>query len=123
MRKEITRKHELRVKRKMRVRKKFKGSSVRPRLCVTKSNKHIQVQLIDDEKGITLGSISTFSKDYKGTELGKKSKESAKKLGQTIAIKAMDLGVKEVIFDRGPFKYHGVLAALADSAREAGLKF
>lgn len=123
MRNEITKKHILRDKRKMRVRKRFKGSSIRPRLCVTKSNKHIQVQLIDDEKGITLGSISTFSKDFKGTELGKKSKEAAKKLGQTIAGKAIDLGVKEIIFDRGPFKYHGVLAALADSAREAGLKF
>ena len=123
MKNEITRKHELRVKRKLRVRKHLKGSSLKPRICVVKSNKHIHVQLIDDEKGVTLGSVATYSKEFKNSEFGKKSKASAKKLGETIAGKALELGLKEVIFDRGPFKYHGVLAELANSAREAGLKF
>jgi len=123
MRKDIIKKHELREKRKLRVRKHLRGSSLKPRICVIKSNKHIQVQLIDDEKGVTLGSVATYSKEFKGSEFGKKSKVSAKKLGETIAGKALDLGFKEVIFDRGPFKYHGILAELANSAREAGLKF
>jgi len=121
--KELVRKHKLREKRKMRVRKALRGSAEKPRLCVLKSNKHIQVQLIDDEKGITLASVATFSKEHKNTELGKKSKASAKVLGEKIAGKAIELGCKEIVFDRGPFKYHGVLAELANGAREAGLKF
>lgn len=120
---ELVRKHSLRVKRKMRVRKTLRGSSGKPRLCVMKSNKHIQVQLIDDDKGITLASVSTYSKEFKNTEFGKKSKASAKVLGEKIAGKAIELGCKEIVFDRGPFKYHGVLAELANGAREAGLKF
>lgn len=123
MRKDIIKKHQLRDRRKLRVRKALKGNSLKPRLCVIKSNKHIQVHLIDDEKGVTLSSISTFSKEFKGGEFGKKSKASGKELGKAIAGKAIDLGVKEVVFDRGYSKYHGILAEVADSAREAGLKF
>ena len=82
-----------------------------------------KIIIIDDEKRITLGSASTYSKENKGGEFGRKSKSSAKKLGETIASKALELGCKEVIFDRGPFKYHGILAEVANSAREAGLKF
>lgn len=119
---QLIKKHSLRNKRKIRVRKALRGSSL-PRLCVVKSNKHIQVQLIDNEKGITLASVATFSKEFKNTEFGKKSKASAKALGEKIAGKAIELGCKEVVFDRGPFKYHGILAELANAAREAGLKF
>jgi large subunit ribosomal protein L18 len=92
-------------------------------MCVVKSNKHIAVQLIDDEKAVTLGSTATFSKEFKSTEFNKKNKESAKKLGQRIAEIAKDKNITEVIFDRGCSKYHGVLAELANAAREAGLKF
>lgn len=120
---ELVRKHSMRNKRKMRVRKPLRGTSEKPRLCVMKSNKHIQVQLIDDEKGVTLASVATFSKEFKNTENGKKSKASAKVLGEKIAEKAKEFGCKEIVFDRGPFKYHGVLAELANGARESGLKF
>lgn len=112
-----------RRKRAMRVRKKFFGTSTKPRLCVVKTNKHIQVQLIDDEAGKTLGATATFAKEFCNTEYSKKNKASAAKLGEHIAQVAQKLNVAEVIFDRGPFKYHGILAALADSARSAGLKF
>lgn len=117
------RKDVLQQRRAMRVRKKLRGTASKPRLCVVKSNKHIQVQLIDDENHKTLGSTATFAKEYQNTEFCKKNKTSAAKLGETIAKIAKEQNISEVIFDRGPFKYHGLLAALADSAREAGLQF
>jgi large subunit ribosomal protein L18 len=113
----------IRHKRAMRVRKNLRGTSLKPRLSVWKSNKHIQVQLIDDEAGHTLGTVSTFGKEFRDTEFSKKNKASAAKLGEKIAEIAKKYDVTEVIFDRGPFKYHGLLAALADSARAAGLQF
>lgn len=96
---------------------------MKPRLSIHKTNKHISAQLIDDEKGVTLGMISTFSKGFEGTDWGKKNKESAKKLGEKIAEIAKSQNINEVVFDRGPFKYHGILAELADAARANGLKF
>lgn len=123
MRKEITKKHETRSKRALRVRKSLKGTASKPRLSVMKSNKHISVQLIDDDSGKTLGSSATFSKEFKNSEFSKKNKASAAKLGSTIAKIAKEQNISEVVFDRGPFKYHGILAAVADSAREAGLQF
>lgn len=109
--------------RALRVRKKLRGTSLKPRLSVHKSNNHIQAQLIDDERGITLGSVATFSKEFAATEYGKKNKESASKLGAKIAEIAKAQNIKEVVFDRGQFKYHGILAALADAARSGGLEF
>lgn len=114
---------ELRTKRTWRVRKKLHGTAARPRLCVVKSNKHIQAQLIDDEAGETLAAISTCAKEFKNTEFNKKGKASGRKLGERIAEIAKEKNIKEVIFDRGPFKYHGILAELADAARSAGLQF
>lgn len=114
---------EKKRKRAMRVRKKLRGTSSRPRLSVVKSNKHIQVQLIDDEGGVTLGMAATFAKQFQDTEFAKKCKASARKLGEVIADIAKKQNIKEVIFDRGPFKYHGILAELANGAREAGLQF
>lgn len=119
----ILKNNKKRQRRQWRVRKKLYGTQSRPRMSVFKSNKHLAVQLIDDENAKTIGSISTQAKEYRGTDLGKKSKESAKKLGETIASIAKKHNVEEVIFDRGPFKYHGLLAELADAARTAGLKF
>ncbi len=121
--KQINKKQILRNKRAIRVRKKLRGCSEKPRLCVVKSNKHIEAQLIDDVNGKTLGSVSTFSKELRTTEFNKKNKESARKLGETIAEIAKGKNIKEVIFDRGPFKYHGILAELADAARAGGLQF
>lgn len=118
-----TKNQGLRSKRALRVRKHLRGTSEKPRLCVVKSNQHIQAQLIDDEKGVTLGGVATFSKELKNTEFGKKNKSSARKLGELIAEIAKKINVKEVIFDRGPFKYHGILAELADAARAGGLQF
>lgn len=112
-----------REKRAMRVRKHVRGTSSKPRLSVHKSNKHLQVQLIDDEVGMTLGAVSTLSKSLKGKPQGKKSKESAKTLGKAIAEIAKSKQIKEVVFDRGSSTYHGVLAELADAARENGLVF
>ena len=123
MRKELLKKQKIRQTRTMRVRKKLRGTSDKPRLCVIKSNKHIHVQLIDDEAGRTIGTAATFSKEFQNTEFSKKNKASAAKLGETIAEIAKKNDVTQVVFDRGPFKYHGILAALADSALAAGLQF
>lgn len=123
MRSQTLKKQKIRHNRALRVRKTLRGTGVKPRLSVFKSNKHIQVQLIDDEQGRTLGTVSTSSKELRNTEFSKKNKASAAKLGEIIADIAKKNSVTEVVFDRGPFKYHGLLAALADSARAAGLQF
>lgn len=109
--------------RAMRVRKKLRGSSVKPRMCVNKTNNHIHVQLINDEEGITIGSTSTLSKEFRNSEFNKKCKSTAAKLGSRIAEIANENNIREVIFDRGPHKYHGVLAELANAARDNGLQF
>ncbi|WP_213358097.1 50S ribosomal protein L18 [Chlamydiifrater phoenicopteri] len=115
--------NSMKRRRALRVRRHLRGSFERPRLCVVKTNKHLYVQLIDDEQGKTLGSISTVVKALKSTDLAKKSKESAKLLGEKIAELGKSLNISKVVFDRGPFKYHGVVAAIADAAREGGLQF
>lgn len=120
---QTNKRHELRRKRALRVRKHLRGSSTKPRLCVVKSNNHIQAQLIDDESGTTLGSVATFSKELRNTEYRKKNKASAKKIGEMVAEIAKEKQITEVIFDRGLFKYHGILAELANAARAGGLKF
>ncbi|MEC7614580.1 MAG: 50S ribosomal protein L18 [Pseudomonadota bacterium] len=108
-------------KRKVRVRKKLKkSSSDKMRLSVFRSAKHIYAQIIDDSSGITVASASTLEKSSSG--LGSNI-SSASKVGSEIAKKAIDAGVKEVFFDRGSYKYHGRVKALAENAREAGLKF
>lgn len=121
--KQTKKRHGLRLRRAMRVRKNLRGTSTKPRLCVVKSNSHIQAQLIDDETGITLGSVATFSKELKNTEYAKKNKASARKLGELLSAAAKEKNITEVVFDRGLFKYHGILAELADAARAGGLKF
>lgn len=120
---EVSRIKAIREKRAMRVRKRLKGDCSKPRLSVHKSNRHIQVQLIDDSTGMTLGGTATFAKEFQSTEFNRKSKKSARKLGERIAEIAKSKNIKDVVFDRGPFKYHGVLAELADAARNGGLQF
>ena len=112
-----------RARRVLRVRKNVRGSAEKPRLCVVKSNKHITAQLIDDDKGITLASVSTLSKDMKAKDFRPRSKEAAKVLGTLLAHKALEKQVKAVVFDRGRFKFHGIIAELAGAARAAGLQF
>lgn len=119
----IHRQNITRKRRVMRVRKHMRGTNVKPRMSVFKSNKHIFVQLIDDEHGQTLGSIGTGSKEFQGTDFAAKCKASAKKLGERIAEIAKKKNIKEVVFDRGAYKYHGILAELADAARAGGLQF
>lgn len=114
---------KVRRNRALRVRKKLKGTSLKPRLSVHKSNCHIQVQLIDDETGVTLAGLATYAKEFQNTEFNTKNKASARKLGERIAELAKEKQIREVVFDRGPFKYTGILAELADAARNAGLKF
>lgn len=109
-----------RNKIKLRVRKTLSdGTADRPRLTVFRSNKEIYAQLIDDAKGVTLASASTRNKDFSAT--GTKT-EQAMEIGKKIAVKAKDLGIEKVVFDRNGYLYHGRVKALADGAREGGLK-
>ena len=103
-----------------RLRRTIKGTPERPRLTVFRSGKHIYAQVIDDTKGATLASACTLDKDLKGVG---DTIEGAKKVGATIAAKAKAKSIENVVFDRGGFQYHGRIKALADAAREAGLKF
>jgi len=105
-------------RRALRVRKWIRGTAKRPRMSVVKTNRHIVVQLIDDENGHTLAAASTYSKKSKG----KRNKKSAGALGEAIASQAKEQGILEVIFDRGPFKYHGILAEVAQAARTQGVQ-
>lgn len=123
MKESVVNKTRIRIKRTMRVRTRLAGDQAKPRLCVVKSNKHVQAQLIDDEKGVTLASASTLSPALKQAGLGKKNKEAARKIGEEIAAMALKKNIRQVVFDRGPFKYHGILAELANAARAAGLEF
>ncbi len=118
--------HRLKKRRALRVRKPLRGSAERPRLCVIKSNKHLSVQIIDDEAGCTLVNASTYSKasrESEGGKMNKKSKESAKLLGELVGKLALEKKIKKVIFDRGAHKYHGILVEFAEGARASGLKF
>lgn len=108
--------------RHKRVRKNLSGTPDKPRLSMYKSNTNIYAQIIDDVNGVTLVSASTIDKDLKGENLGK-NVEAAKKVGEAIAKKALDKGIEEVVFDRSGYIYHGKVKELAESAREAGLKF
>ena len=110
-----------RLRRQMRGRKKLHGTSERPRLVVTRSSKHISVQVVDDLAGRTLAFASTMEADVR-TVSGDKT-EKAKKVGELVAARAKEAGVGAVVFDRAGNKYHGRVAALADAAREGGLTF
>lgn len=115
----INRKAE-RDRRHARVRTKISGTTECPRLAVTKSNKNIIAQIIDDSKAETLVYVSTLNSDIKTK---KANKEAAKEVGTAVAKKALEKNIKSVVFDRGGFIYHGVVKELAEAAREAGLDF
>ncbi|MCD4686777.1 MAG: 50S ribosomal protein L18 [Anaerolineae bacterium] len=112
-----------RIRRHRRVRAKISGTSIRPRLNVYRSLGHIYAQVIDDTVGHTLVSASTVDRELRAQIEGKGKTEAAKLVGELVAKRAQEAGVKQVVFDRGGFKYHGRIKALADAAREAGLKF
>jgi large subunit ribosomal protein L18 len=114
---------QARLHRHVRVRAKIEGSGARPRLCVFRSLSHIYAQVIDDSAGNTIASASTLEGEIKGQLAGKKKSEEAKVVGTVVAQRAISKGIKEVVFDRGGFKYQGRVKALAEAARETGLKF
>ncbi len=114
-------KNATRKKRHARVRAKLTGTAERPRLNVFRSNQHIYAQVIDDVNGVTLVSASTLDKDLALN--GTSNIEAATKVGESVSKRAVEKGVKEVVFDRGGYLYHGRVKALAEAAREAGLQF
>lgn len=118
-----TDKNQERLVRHKRVRRKVSGTSQRPRLCVYRSLSSIYAQIINDETGVTLVSASTLDKDVKALLEGKSKSEQAKIVGETVAKRALEKNITEVVFDRGGYIYIGRVQALADGAREAGLKF
>ena len=113
-------KKAMRLHRHVRVRGKISGTTERPRLNVFRSNANIYAQIIDDVNGVTLVAANTLEKDFEGTT---GNIEAAKKVGQIVAQRALEKGINEVVFDRNGYLYHGRVAALAEGAREAGLKF
>ena len=122
--KALKRLHTQRKRRKNRIRNRVRKSAAgKPRLSIFRSNNHIYAQVIDDEAGNTLAAASTVQKDLYGVGKYAGNKEAAAKVGKLIAERAKEKGITEVVFDRGNYKYHGRVAALADAAREAGLQF
>jgi len=114
---------KIREKKHLKIRNRFSGTPERPRLSVFRSNSHMYAQIIDDTVGNTLVAASTLDKDVKGQVKFTDNIEAATLLGKVIAQKALDKGIKTVVFDRGGFIYHGKVQALAEAAREAGLEF
>ena len=115
--------NDKRLKRHKRIRMDVSGTPEKPRLCVFRSSKNISAQIIDDVNGNTLVSASTIDKELKGDIKNGGNKEAAKTVGEAVAKRALEKGIKEVCFDRGGYLYHGRVKELADGAREAGLKF
>lgn len=112
-----------RIRRKAHIRKTVRGTAERPRLSVFRSANHIYAQVIDDVAGRTLASASTLSPELKDLDGHRGNRAAAAKVGELVAKKAIEAGVQQVAFDRNGFLYHGRVKALADGAREAGLKF
>jgi large subunit ribosomal protein L18 len=112
-----------RQNRRFRVRNRIRATSTRPRLSVHRSNKHIYAQIIDDQAGVTLVSASTAEKSVLAEGANGGNKAAAEAIGKLIAERAVGKGVKEIVFDRGQYRYHGRIAALADAARANGLEF
>ncbi len=116
-------KQKNRIQRKKRIRGKILGTSERPRMSVYRSLNHCHVQLIDDSTGKTVIGMSTLSKEIKGSLEKTGNTDAAKQLGQVVAEKALAMNINQVVFDRNGFLYHGRIKAVADGAREKGLKF
>ena len=116
-----------RKQRRQRIKRRYRatvrGSAERPRLAVYRSLRHVYAQLVDDEKGVTLAAASTLEKGLAGELTAKGNVEAGRLVGRAIAERAKEKGVETVVFDRGGFPYHGVIKAVAEAAREAGLKF
>jgi len=118
----LKRRCKARLARVRRVRKSIRGTPEKPRFSVSRTNSHLYVQLIDDANGVTLAAAGTMGKTQ-ADGCDKKSKESARKIGFQLALAAKAKNIETVVFDRGRYKFHGIVAELANSAREAGLRF
>lgn len=117
-------KKEGRERRHLRIRRKIRGTAERPRLCVYRSDKHIYAMLVDDSQNRVITSVSTLTKEIRESKDEKKGKiEISREVGKLIAKRALKLKIKRVVFDRGGYIYHGRIKALAEGAREGGLKF
>lgn len=116
-------KQERRSKIRRRIRSTIRGTADRPRLSIFKSNKHVYLQLINDLDNLTIMSVSTKSADLKKETKDKAALEAAKIIGKTLAEAAKDKGIDQVVFDRSGYKYHGIVKAAAEGAREGGLDF
>jgi large subunit ribosomal protein L18 len=112
-----------RLRRRHRVRRFIRGTAERPRLSIFRTHKHIYAQVIDDAGGRTLASASSMDKQFRGSVGFGGNKQAAEAIGRAVAERAQAAGIKKVCFDRGEFRYHGRVAALADAARAAGLEF
>src|SRR5438477_3274016 len=112
-----------RERRKLRIRRKISGTAERPRLSVFRSSKHIYAQCVDDATGKTVAHVSTLAKDVKGAVAESNKTDAAKKVGTAIGKALLAKGINQIVFDRNGYLYHGRVKALADGAREAGLKF
>ena len=121
IRRMTSQKQVVRFKRKLRIRSRIEGTLERPRLAVFRSNRNMSIQLIDDVKGHTLVAVSSLEEELKGKATG--SIEGAKTLGNLVAKRALAKNISQVVFDRSGYLYHGRVKALADAAREGGLKF
>lgn len=119
----VQEKVERRIRRHKRVRKKVFGTAERPRLCVFKSNRYIYAQIINDEKGETICAASSLEKELREKLNSTKDRTAAREVGLLIGKRALEKGIKAVVFDRGGYKYHGRVKELAEGAREAGLEF
>ena len=114
---------KVRVKKHMKIRNRFSGTTERPRLAVFRSNNHMYAQIIDDEAGKTLVSASTLEKDIKAELKNTDNVDAAAYIGDVVAKRAIEKGIKTVVFDRAGYIYHGKVAAVAEAARKAGLEF
>ena len=122
MRKRFDR-NQLRQQRHLRIRRRAVGGAERPRLSVFRSLNHMYAQIVDDSRGVTLAAASTLDPEIREAAQGKKKTEAGIEVGKLIARRAKEKGISQVVFDRGGYLYHGRIKALADAAREAGLKF
>jgi large subunit ribosomal protein L18 len=112
-----------RIARHARIRRKLEGSTERPRLCVRRSLNHIYAQIVDDATGQSLVQVSSMAADVRGAKADKSKSDLSREVGKLVATKALEKGIKQVVFDRGGYAYHGRVKAVADAAREAGLEF
>lgn len=116
-------KTQARLKRKKRIRKTIVGTQLRPRLCVFRSARHIYAQVIDDTQGQTLAAASSLEKTVQASPDIKNKKSAANRVGKLVAERALEKGIKQIVFDRNGFLYHGRVKAVSDGARETGLEF